>query len=79
MACQRASTPSSIDGHRASGRRLPKHSEEMREINHLKGRHAKMMFDSGAPMAIGQDGRPLLSPGFGTSGHIPRDDMKKAT
>ena len=52
--------------------------EEMQEINHLNGRHMKMMAESGAPVAIGQDGRPLLSPSFGTSGHIPRDDMKKA-
>jgi hypothetical protein len=42
----------------------------MKEVSHLKGRHAKMMKDSGLSPAIGQDGKPLLSPKFGASGHI---------
>jgi hypothetical protein len=36
------------------------------------------MAASGAPVAMGQDGKPLLSPKFGASGHIPRNDLKKA-
>jgi putative FmdB family regulatory protein len=66
--------------YRPPPRRRPSSAEreEMREIAHLKGRHAKMMSDSGAPIAMGQDGKPLLSPKFGASGHIPRNDLKKA-
>jgi putative FmdB family regulatory protein len=41
-----------------------------KEVDHLKGRHAKMMRDSGLDTAIGADGKPLLSPKFGASGHI---------
>jgi putative FmdB family regulatory protein len=44
--------------------------DTMREIDHLKGRHAKMMRESGLDPAIGADGKPLLSPKFGASGHI---------
>ncbi len=44
--------------------------DAMREVNHLKGRHAKMMRDSGLDTAIAADGKPLLSPKFGASGHI---------
>lgn len=44
--------------------------DEMKEVTHLKRRHLKMMKDSNAPIAIGQDGGPLLSPKFGASGHI---------
>lgn len=44
--------------------------DTMREVAHLKGRHAKMMRDSGLRPAIGKDGGPLLSPKFGASGHI---------
>jgi putative FmdB family regulatory protein len=52
--------------------------EERREIAHLKGRHAKMMRDSGAPVAMGQDGKPLLSPKLGSSGHLSRGDQRKS-
>jgi putative FmdB family regulatory protein len=44
--------------------------DAVREIHHLKGRHARMMKESGLDPAIGQDGKPLLSPKFGASGHI---------
>ena len=44
--------------------------DAMKEVSHLKGRHAKMMRDSNLSPAIGQDGKPLLSPKFGASGHI---------
>jgi hypothetical protein len=46
--------------------------EVKKEVNYLKGRHAKMMVDSGLTPAIGQDGKPLLSPKFGASGHVDR-------
>jgi putative FmdB family regulatory protein len=44
--------------------------DERREVAHLKGRHAKMMRDSGIDVPIGPDNKPLLSPKFGASGHI---------
>jgi putative FmdB family regulatory protein len=44
--------------------------EERREIDHLKGRHARMMKDSGIDVPIAPDGKPLLSPKFGASGHV---------
>ena len=44
--------------------------DAQREIEHLKGRHARMMRESGIDVPIGQDGKPLLSPKFGASGHI---------
>jgi putative FmdB family regulatory protein len=44
--------------------------DERREVAHLKGRHARMMKDSGIDVPIGPDNKPLLSPKFGASGHI---------
>jgi putative FmdB family regulatory protein len=44
--------------------------EDQREVEHLKGRHAKMMADSGIDVPIGPDNKPLLSPKFGASGHV---------
>jgi putative FmdB family regulatory protein len=44
--------------------------DERREVAHLKGRHARMMRDSGIDVPIGPDNKPLLSPKFGASGHI---------
>jgi len=44
--------------------------EDQREIEHLKQRHAKMMRASGLDPAIGPDGKPLLSPKLGASGHV---------
>ena len=44
--------------------------DAVREIHHLKGRHAKMMKESGLDPAIGPDNKPLLSPKFGASGHV---------
>ena len=44
------------------------------EIKHLKRRHAKMMKESGLDPAIGPDGKPMLSPKLGASGHV--DDMR---
>ena len=41
-----------------------------KEVEHLKGRHAKMMADSGIDVPAGPDGKPLLSPRFGASGHF---------
>jgi putative FmdB family regulatory protein len=52
--------------------------EEMREIAHLKSRHAKMMHESGTPIAIGQDGKPLLSPKLGASGHVSGADERRS-
>jgi hypothetical protein len=53
--------------------RLTKHDIDVKkEVAHLKGRHAKMMVDSGLSPAIGQDGRPMLSAKFGASGHVDR-------
>jgi putative FmdB family regulatory protein len=46
--------------------------ETKKEVDHLKGRHAKMMKDSGLDPAIGPDGGPLLSPKFGASGHVDK-------
>ncbi|HEY4686205.1 MAG TPA: zinc ribbon domain-containing protein [Dehalococcoidia bacterium] len=44
--------------------------EEMAEVHHLKGRHLKMMRESGLDPAIGPDGQPALSPKLGASGHV---------
>jgi putative FmdB family regulatory protein len=44
--------------------------DAMREVNHLKRRHLKILQDSGIDPAIGADGRPALSPKLGASGHI---------
>ena len=53
--------------------RPTKHDIDVKkEVNFLKGRHAKMMIDSGLSPAIGQDGMPMLSPKFGASGHVDR-------
>jgi hypothetical protein len=53
--------------------RPTKHDIDVKkEVRFLKGRHAKMMVDSGLSPAIGQDGRPLLSAKFGASGHVDR-------
>lgn len=49
-----------------------------REIGHLKMRHAKMMRDSGQPIPLGQDGKPLFSPKFGASGHVSDRDIRKS-
>ena len=44
--------------------------EDQKEINHLKGRHLKILKDSGIDPAIGPDGKPALSPKLGASGHV---------
>jgi putative FmdB family regulatory protein len=45
-------------------------AEDAREVDHLKGKHAKIMHDSGLTPAIGVDGKPVLSPKMGASGHV---------
>jgi putative FmdB family regulatory protein len=44
--------------------------EDRREVEHLKGKHAKIMRDSGLDVPMGPDGKPFLSPKMGSSGHI---------
>jgi putative FmdB family regulatory protein len=49
--------------------------EDIRELDHLKDRHAKMLKDSGERPSVGRDGSPNLSPQLGASGHVSDGDI----
>jgi putative FmdB family regulatory protein len=40
------------------------------EIHHLQGQHLKQLIDSGKDPVLGADGKPVLSPKLGASGHV---------
>ena len=49
----------------------------MKEIQHLKARHARMLKDSGIRPSMGQDGSPNLSPDVAASGHVSHRDIRR--
>ena len=48
----------------------PGEKADLGEIDHLKGQHLRRMKDSDFGPAMGADGKPLLSPKLGASGHV---------
>lgn len=50
--------------------------EGMKEIQHLKARHAHMLQDSSTRPSVGADGSANLSPSHGASGHFSDRDVR---
>ena len=61
----------------APGRRpTPADRDGMREIRHLKAKHARMLKDAGIRPTVGAKGEPNLSPAVGASGHVSERDVR---
>lgn len=64
--------------YRPPPRRRPSAADRdgMKDIQHLRNRHARMLRDSGVRPSVGKDGSPNLSPAAGASGHVSDRDLR---
>jgi putative FmdB family regulatory protein len=52
--------------------------DDIKELDYLRNRHARMLKDSGERPSVGRDGRPNLVPQLGASGHVSDSDVVDA-
>jgi hypothetical protein len=56
----------------------PGEQSDIKELEHLRHRHSKMLKDSGERPSVDNKGRPNLSPRLGASGHVSDRDVDSA-